>query len=45
MTLWTLACEISLQEAAEVDRCVHEIMKRLDVTWPEEQPEDLPAEG
>jgi len=45
MTLWTLVCEISLQETAEVDQCVHEIMKRLDAAWYDEQPEELPAEG
>jgi hypothetical protein len=45
MTLWTLACQISLQETAEVDQCVNEIMKRLEVTWHEEQTEDLPSDG
>ncbi len=45
MTLWTLACEISLQNAAEVDQCVNEIINRLDFSSLEDQADNPQAEG
>ena len=45
MTLWTLACEISIQNAAEVNECVNEIMNRLDFSSLEDQADDLPADN
>ena len=45
MTLWTLACEISIQNSPEVHQCVNEIMDRLDNSSLEDQADDLPADS
>jgi hypothetical protein len=37
MSLWTLACQVAAENAAEVTQCVAEILDRLETSSPEEE--------
>jgi hypothetical protein len=37
MSLWTLACQVAAENAAEVTQCVAEILDRLEASSPEEE--------